>query len=183
MKKEKQLKKNNGKQLLLAVISCLLFISPLHSRAVGVAVYPAEVAMKAVVGETTTVRIKVSNPSTDVAVFEVYPDDLTRIIRAVPSSFTLESGAEQHVVLEVTASESGQLSTLLSVVGRPLASNAFQAGSGVKVPVTITAVAGTNGFASALAVIGTSPWAGAAALALLGGWLAYRREKNKLPVV
>ena len=158
----------------LLALSSLLFAFP--AGAVGVAVNPAEVNMVAVVGEATTVRIKVTNPSSDVAVFEVYPDDFAAVIKVSPSSFTLESGAEKYVTIEVTIPQSGQLSTVLSVVARPLASNAFQAGSGVKVPLSIIAKEGSTGLASALATVGTSPWGGLVAILVLVGWGIYRRR-------
>lgn len=158
---------------ILALCS-LLFAIP--AGAVGVAVTPAEVTMTAVVDEPTAVRISISNPSTDVAVFEVYPDDFAHLIKANPSSFTLESGAEKFVEIKVTALQTGQFSTVLSVVARPLAANAFQAGSGVKIPLVIIAKEGGSGLASALATVGTSPWAGLVALGALVGWGLYKRR-------
>jgi Flp pilus assembly protein TadB len=137
------------------------------------------------VGEEATVRIKVSNPSSDVAVFEVYPDDFAAAIKAIPSSFTLESGSEKYVTLAVKTAQEGRLSTLLSVVGRPLASNAFQAGSGVKVPLAIT-VASATGLASVFATLGTNSWLSAIALVLLASWLVYRywsrRQRSAAPL-
>jgi hypothetical protein len=154
----------------------LVLIVPVTAGAVGVAVNPAEVSIRAIVGEKTTARIKVSNPSTDVAVFEVYPDDLTTFIRIIPSSFTLESAAEKYVTIEVSAPQSGQVQTLLSVVARPLSGNAFAAGSGIKVPLNIVAKEGPSGLASALGTVGTSPWTGIIALGALIGWGLYRRR-------
>ena len=161
----------------LGIIAVLL-TAPAFAGAVGVAVNPADVSISAVIGKATSVRIKVTNPSSDVAVFEVYPDDFTTVIKAVPSSFTLESGAEKYVTLEVTAPQAGQLSTMLSVVARPLASNAFQAGSGVKVPLTIIAKEGGSGLASAFSVVGTSSWTGVVALGILAGWGFYRSRRK-----
>lgn len=129
--------------------------------------------MKARVGNLTTVRLLVTNPSSDVAVFEVYPDEFAAFVKANPSSFTLESKAEKMITIEVTAREAGQFSTLLSIVARPLASNAFQAGGGVKVPLLITAEV-TSGLATAISSVTTSPWTGIVAFIILLSWGGYK---------
>jgi hypothetical protein len=166
-------------KLKLLVLATLLAL-PLTAGAVGVAVYPAEVTVTAPSDTQTTTRIKVSNPSSDVAVFEVYPDEFEPIIKINPSSFTLESSEERQVTVTISPREIGQLHTSLSVVGRPMASNVFQAGSGVKVPLAITVVQNTNGLASAMQTLGTSPWTGVVLGLLLIGLYGYRRKRTQL---
>jgi len=137
----------------------LLLVLPSAVSAVGVAVYPAEVSIEAAIGEQTTTRLKVSNPSSDVAVFEVYPDEFDQLIKISPSSFTLESSEERQVIITVTPRESGRLHTAISVVGRPMASSAFQAGSGAKVPFTINSINSASGFALAIENVNSGAWA------------------------
>lgn len=164
---------NPMQQILLIVLllSSLTFFTT--AKAVGVAVTPAEIVMKSRVNDLTTVRLLVKNPSSDVAVFEVYPDEFASFVKANPSSFTLESQTEKMVTIEVTAREEGQFSTALSVVARPLASNAFQAGSGVKVPLLITTKT-ASGLAAAVSALSTSPWLGVLAFITLLGWGGYK---------
>ena len=50
-------------------------------------------------------RMRVANPSKDVALFDVYPDDLENIVSVSPSSFTLESNAEKEVLVKVKSSD------------------------------------------------------------------------------
>lgn len=166
---------NNANKLIatLALFVISVFaITPVY--AVGVSVTPAQVNIQAHVGEESVARIKVANPSKDVVLFEVYPDDLENLVSAAPSSFTLESGEEKEVLVKVRAEEEGQFLTTLSVVGRLMADSKFQAGSGVKIPVTITVDAGVSGLASAFETLTAGPWLGWLALTFLVAWLGYK---------
>ena len=107
-------------------------------KAAGISVSPRELELSANVGETVSGKLTVKNPSNEVSLFEVYPDELEKIIKASPSSFILEAGESREVVIQITPYESGVFKTNISVVGTPVSKAAFNAGSGVKIPLGIT---------------------------------------------
>lgn len=115
------------------------------AQAVSLSVSPKELKVSAVVGETATQKLKVKNPSGEVSVFEVYPDDLGALVKISPASFILESEEEKEVTVQVTPREEGIFKTNISVVASPVASSSFNAGGGVKIPLEIS-------------VGGDSPW-------------------------
>lgn len=121
----------------------LLLISALYAiasaQAVGLSVSPKELKVSATVGETATQKLKVKNPSGEVSIFEVYPDDLDAIVKVSPASFILESEEEREVTVQITPREEGIFRTDISVVASPVASSSFNAGGGVKIPLEIRA--------------------------------------------
>lgn len=123
--------------LITITLSCLTATA----QAAGIQVSPAKLDFAIINGKPASQTITVVNPTVDVQVFEVYSDDFTDIVKPLPSSFTLESGARKTVEIKIDASvtrqSGGKLGTTLSVVGKPLADNKFSVGTGVKIPLTI----------------------------------------------
>ena len=180
---------NNRKTKLIFVALLALVIGHMSyvpvAFAIGISVTPSRASIIVAEKEDASIRLKVANPSKDVALFEVYPDALEQLISISPKSFTLESGAERFVEVSVRGEAVGKMVAEISVVARPLGDQTFQAGTGVKVPLAIEVVPTKNGLASAFGAVATSPWTGAAALSLLVGFAAYkvggrRKEKEKL---
>lgn len=123
-------------------IVSLLLSSPLFASAAGIQVSPGKLDFTIVTGKETSQTITVVNPTADVQVFEVYSDDFSDAIKALPESFTLESGAKRTVNVTVNASAlkspgNQNLATNLSVVAKPLADNKFSVATGVKLPLAI----------------------------------------------
>ncbi|MEK7181187.1 MAG: hypothetical protein AAB738_02550 [Patescibacteria group bacterium] len=127
---------------LIAVFALLLTSNLLHltpiASAVGLEVNPSKIKLEGTTGEKFQTYLTVSNPSPEVAVFDVYPDSFDLQIKTSPASFVLESGQSREVSVSFNFSESGQFQTNLSVVARPLSKNSFNAGGGVKIPVELT---------------------------------------------
>lgn len=119
---------------LLLSVFCFAF----SAQAVGLLVSPKEIKISSSVGETAVQKLKVKNPSGEVSVFEVYPDDLEAIIKIAPASFILESNQEKEVDVRATPREEGILKTNISVVATPVANSSFNTGSGVKIPLEIS---------------------------------------------
>jgi hypothetical protein len=119
----------------LLVISGLLL--PLMVSAVGVSVSPPRLEIISVAGRETNREIVVSNPSRDVAIFDIYPDDFVSEIRISPESFVLESGDQKKVAVAVTPKNVGRFETNISIVARALSDSAFNAASGVKIPLNV----------------------------------------------
>lgn len=122
--------------ILLATFYFLFSILP--TEAVGLEVNPSKIKLEGAAGEKFQTHLTVSNPSPEVAVFDVYPDSFDLQIKTSPASFVLESGQSREVGISFNFSESGQFQTNLSIVARPLSKNSFSAGGGVKIPVELT---------------------------------------------
>src|SRR3989344_1749018 len=146
------------KKLLLHTV---LFVSAAYLvvsvQAVGLSVSPKELKFSANVGEIVSKKLNVKNPSGEVSVFEIYPDDLGVIVKITPASFILESEQEREVDVQVRPREEGVLKTNISVVTTPIASSSFNARSGVKIPLEITAGENRSWFAAMVPNLPFSP--------------------------
>ena len=126
------------KKLLIACITALL---PFPVLAAGLSVSPGSLDFKVVDKKTESQILVVSNPTADVLVFEVYPDEYEGLIEVKPRSFTLESGARKEVILSVDEENfhrSQSISTSLSVVGSALAEGKSNVAAGAKIPVSVS---------------------------------------------
>lgn len=120
-----------------------------RASAVGLIVSPSEVLFSA--GEAGSVKsITVKNPTSEVLLFEIYPDIDESFVKITPSSFVLESGAEKKIFIKIKIIKTGILKTNLSVTARPLSVNGdVKTGGGVKIPVVaVNNSIGNNLFAS-----------------------------------
>ena len=124
-----------------------LLTSPSLTFAAGLQISPAKLDFKLNAQSTTEQALVVVNPTNDVQVFEVYPDDFIEAIQAAPASFTLEAGARKNVKISIDGSKlkkDQRLVTSISIVGKPLADNKFSVGTGAKIPVTVSVPAPAN---------------------------------------
>ena len=151
----------------LLLISLLFFQT---AQAAGIQVSPSRLDINVAGGKDTSVKIVVANPTTDVQIFEIYPDEFTQIISANPASFSLEAGSRKTVKIIINSKsareESGTISTSLSVLGKPLADSRLQANTGIKIPLTVTVVSTTNSF-------DYRQYGLIASISLLAAWLVY----------
>lgn len=123
---------------LLALIPNSYFLLPNPTaNAVGLMVAPSEINLKSYSGQPAEVEIIIKNPSTDVGLFEIYPDDFEGQIVFEPSSFILESGESRSVLVRSKFREAGIFKTNISVVVKPLSENSFNAAGGIKIPTSI----------------------------------------------
>lgn len=124
----------------ILIIFLLLF--PLVTFAGGIEVRPSKIDLNISASSPVSSDMTIINPTADVQIFEVYADDFQEIITLYPSSFTLEAGASQNVLVTVQPKDflntSRILNTQLSVVSSPLANSRFQANTGIKIPITVT---------------------------------------------
>jgi len=125
---------------LLKYILFSVLIFPVSALAIGVAVRPARLDIQGISNSAARREILVSNPSKDVAIFDVYPDNFNSLIDIMPASFVLESGDQKKIYLSVKPGKSGRFATNISVVARPLSESAFNAASGVKIPLLFEAL-------------------------------------------
>ena len=126
------------KNILVTAISfgVMFFLFASNAYAIGISVKPSELKIQAQIGMQSSVRIKVKNPSQEVALFEVYPEEFENQISASPAKFTLESGEEKDALIKFKSGEEGVFRTYLAVVSRPL-DDPEGIGSGAKVALQI----------------------------------------------
>ena len=125
---------------LLFIITLLLI--PSTVVAAGLEVTPAKLELRASPKESATKSITISNPTADVLLFDVFPDDFADIISVSPKSFTLESGAKQTVKVLIAPPRSNRIiTTNLSILAKPLSDSKFQTNAGVKIPISVTVAA------------------------------------------
>lgn len=121
----------------LAII-VIVTITPLTVRAVGIQVSPSKLDVQQT-HNSGEAELVVANPTADVLLFEIYPDDFEKEIKANPSSFTLEAGGRKTVKVITRFEKENTFVTNISVVSHALAENKLQTNTGVKIPVTVTA--------------------------------------------
>ncbi len=125
------------------ILILVFILLPTLIQAAGIQVSPSKMDFTVEIGDEVVVKeIVVVNPTADVQVFEVYPDEFSEIIKANPASFTLEAGARKTVMVEVDPADiegpSKIIQTNFSVLGKPLVKSRLQTNTGVKVPMSIT---------------------------------------------
>jgi hypothetical protein len=166
---------------ILITIEILLF-TPLLALASGIQVSPARLDFSVAGGGVTSQSLTVVNPTPDVQLFEIYPDNFAEQIKPEPTSFTLEAGAKKTVTVAVSgnARALGQiLITTVSVVGNPLSGGQnFSVGAGVKIPVSIIQTVQTNPPNRQKQIASLFLAAG---LIFVGLWSTYIHKTKKLP--
>ena len=165
----------------------IIWLTAQTALAAGIQVSQARLDFTVAANRQSSQTLTVINPTADVQLFEVYPDDFTEAIKTNPASFTLEAGAKKTVTIAINlqglgSQTTGQIvSTNLSVVDKPLSgSQQFSVGTGVKIPISIiqTDQAGNweNKFISYRWIL---PALGLLLLVALGMLASKIRQKNK----
>ncbi|MEA2098403.1 MAG: hypothetical protein U9P70_05020 [Patescibacteria group bacterium] len=124
------------------ILIFILILLPVSLQATGIQVSPSKIDFILGIGcESVSEELIVANPTADIQIFEVYPDEFYEIIKTNPASFTLEAGERKVVTVTVyssiTENISQVLKTNLSVVSKPLIETRLQANTGVKIPLSI----------------------------------------------
>ncbi len=130
-------------EVILAVAGGIFF--PLATfAAVAVGVNPASLAVETNVQQQTTLFLQVFNEGSEEAIFDVYADDLSDWFVISPVQFRLSPSQQQLVKVKISALQPGRRQVFLSVTGRALSRQSFNAAAGVKVPVNIVAKGETS---------------------------------------
>ena len=117
------------------VLSTLFFIMPNFAIASGLSVAPSKLVIDAEDKNTATLLVK--NISKDVALFEIYPDDMVKAFNIRPESFVLKSGQSREVFVDIHGTNMSLVQTNISIISRPTEESSLMFGSGVKIPITI----------------------------------------------
>ena len=165
--------------LTLTVLAGLL-LAISHAYAIGITALPSELNVKTPRGTEAVARLTIQNPSREVAVFEVYPDDLDAMIMPIPSRFTLESAESRTIEIKFTPKQEGIYTTNLSILARPLTDPLLGIGSGVKIPITFTVTAPQKLLLASVISLSSPLGIALASLAALGVFIyALRRAFKK----
>ncbi|MDD4990125.1 MAG: hypothetical protein PHW31_02335 [Candidatus Pacebacteria bacterium] len=125
------------KKILIIFLAIACLFSWGFANAVALKVSPAELKIQTNAGQTASKEIMATNPDNNVALYSVYPDEFSDLIKIKPESFVLESKQSQIVVISAKSQQTGVFSTYISVVGKPLGEQKLKANSGVKIPIEI----------------------------------------------
>lgn len=163
----------NLSKIFLAIIIGVGLAQP--TLAVGVGVNPSVLDFKIESAGSARNQLIVTNPSQEPGLFIISPDDLASWFTINPAELRLEAGESQQVDITVKPKQVGSFATSLSVIGYPLDTRAFKAGSGLKVPLRFTATNINNN-----SLLGYVGWALIllSLLGALGFWQYYRRRHS-----
>lgn len=110
---------------------------PIAAVAIGVSVTPVSLSLTAPAGKESSARFVVRNPSREVGLFEVYPEEFEESLTLIPSRFVLEAMEKREVMLRARFRETGRFHTSVAVEATPLGSPALFVGGGVRLPLSV----------------------------------------------
>lgn len=137
------MRKIQAKIIILCVVGMVVIV-PIISRAIGLSATPATLSVHTTVGKEGTVRFTVSNPSTEVGLFEAYPEEFEAHITLVPSRFVLEAGEKREVHVRARGREVGALRTAIAIEAKALGVPEQGVGGGVRLPFSLEVTAGSS---------------------------------------
>ena|SRR3989338_1305125 len=140
---------------ILALSVSVILSIPWMVSAIGISATPATLAIKTTVNREGMARFIVSNPSIEVGLFEVYPEEFEEFITVIPSRFVLEAGERREVLARVKRREVGTLRTTIAVEAQPLGVPSLGVGGGVRLPLSLE-VSGESRLFSATVLSGAS---------------------------
>ena len=123
------------KCIVLLIVSLL---APQLVLAVGIGVQPTSLNLSANAQGEASGKITISNPSAEPGLFTVSADDLSSQFSINPTEVRLEAQESRVINIIFYSKQAGRWATNLSVVGYPLDTRSFNAGSGLKVPINLT---------------------------------------------
>lgn len=135
-------------KILILCIAGIVAIVPVITRAIGLSATPATLSVRTSVGKESTTHFTVSNPSTEVGLFEAYPEEFETEITLVPSRFVLEAGEKREVLVRAQGREVGALRTAIAVEAQALGVPAEGVGGGVRLPFSLEVTAGNSLFSA-----------------------------------
>jgi len=157
------------KCIVLLVVSLLI---PQLVLAVGIGVQPTSLNLSANAQGEASGKITISNPSAEPGLFTVSADDLASQFSFNPTEVRLEAQESKVINVIFHSKQAGRWATNLSVVGYPLDTRSFNAGSGLKVPINLTVEKVSGSVLLIYIIIGAS-------LVLLIGFLIFKYWRRR----
>ncbi len=132
----------------ILILSLVTLCIPTGVFAIGLSASPAILSVQTKVGKEGTARFTITNPSTEVGLFEAYPEEFETEITLVPSRFVLEAGEKREVLVRARGREVGALRTAIAVEAQALGVPAEGVGGGVRLPFSLEVTAGNSLFSA-----------------------------------
>lgn len=127
----------NIRLLALAAVVGFCFGRAPAVLAVGIAIQPERLRLVAAWGQATAGEIVVRNPALQPAMYQLASALPTTQLQIQPSSFRLDPGGSQLVVVAYRARHLARRQAALDVLARPLATTGIGVASGVRYPLTL----------------------------------------------
>lgn len=126
-------------QIIKTTLVVFIFLAiTIPAHAAGISVTPSRIDEHVEAHTQKDASITIYNPTNEVLIVEVYPDEFSEMIKIAPESLTLESHEESKVVIQIDAQQPGRFATSISVVAKPLADRSLQTAAGIKVPLSVS---------------------------------------------
>jgi hypothetical protein len=138
-------------KLSALIFSAFFFFAsflPLAVHAIGISVSPATLKVQTDIGKEGSARFTVSNPSKEVGLYSVYPEEFEKFITLIPRSFTLEAGESREVIVTGKWREGGIIRTVIAVEAERLGAPALPVGGGVRLPFSFEVRTPKSNFAA-----------------------------------
>lgn len=126
----------NNKKISFSIIFFIIAF-PFTSQAIGIQVSPPKLEIRTTENSSKEVELAIANPTTDVLLFQTYPEDFSNFIKMNPSSFTLEAGGNKRVKVQVLGVGSKIYETNIDILASQLGSEKLGTAAGVRVPITV----------------------------------------------
>ncbi|OHA21828.1 MAG: hypothetical protein A2849_02760 [Candidatus Taylorbacteria bacterium RIFCSPHIGHO2_01_FULL_51_15] len=130
-------------------ICLFLLLFPILALAIGVSVTPPTLSIRMTRDEEGTARFLVSNPSKEVGIFDVYPEEFEKFITLYPSRFVLEAGEKREVLVRAKRRDVGLIRTAIAIEAAPLGVPTPSVGGGIRLPFSLD-VRASSAFLAAL---------------------------------
>lgn len=135
---------------LIFLGALVVFWMPITASAIGVSATPATLSVKAESGKEGIARFIVSNPSKEVGLFEVYPEEFEESFILVPSRFVLEAGEKREIIVRARRREVGIIRTAIAIEAEQLGIPSLGVGGGIRLPFSLEVRVAHNSLAAVL---------------------------------
>lgn len=119
------------------VLFCLFLLLPFSVGALGISVSPGDMKVEVVNGKEYQEKITVQNISGAKSEYQISTDDFVSWFWFSEPVFVLDAGETKQVDVRITPDLVGEYHTNISVVSFYVDKQTFNAGSGVKIVVTL----------------------------------------------
>ena len=114
----------------------ILFFIPLLSSAVGISIEPSKINLN--YPSQKNISLKLKNISNEVISISIYADEFKNNIKIYPTDFEISPNEISNVNLKFNFKETNKiLNTNISVIARSLDKKAFNASTGIKIPLSV----------------------------------------------
>lgn len=123
------------KKIILAAI--LLLFMPLSVQAAGIGITPKSLNVNQNSSDKTEAEVFIYNTGKDPAIYQIYSDRWSQLIKPDTPKFRLEQGESRRVLISFDRLPPGEHNVNLSVIAQDIGLNLSSPKTGFKVPVSL----------------------------------------------